>query len=85
MLNDILPWALSSANVPSQLECTGLDSADGEHFKPLRMHFKNGGILHIVCTYSICKSKFLFLHDNTLFSNAKSPPNYFTQYPWLHF
>ena len=31
MLNDILHGALSSANVPSRLEPTGLDHVDGMH------------------------------------------------------
>ena len=30
MLKDILHWTLSSANVPSRLEPTGLDRADGK-------------------------------------------------------
>ena len=31
MLNDILHRALSSTNIPSRLESTGLDCTDGKH------------------------------------------------------
>ena len=46
MLNDILHRALSSANVPSQLELTGLDRADGKHPNGITMvPWLNGRLL----------------------------------------
>ena len=46
MLNDILHRALSSANVPSQLEPTGLDRADGKRPDGITMvPWSNGRLL----------------------------------------
>ena len=46
MLNDILHRALSSANVPSQLEPSGLDHADGKHPNGITMvPWLNGRLL----------------------------------------
>ena len=46
MLNDILHRALSSANIPSLLEYTGLDRADGKHPNGITMvPWSNGRLL----------------------------------------
>ena len=46
MLNDILHRALSSANIPSRLEPTGLDRADGKRPDGITMiPWSNGRLL----------------------------------------